>query len=65
MLDLVASGQAGDEPRLYRVAAGLVHPRAIGLLHQSSRTFAAALRRLNLRLAERALRPRRVPATLH
>jgi hypothetical protein len=66
MLDLAASGQAGDEPRLYRVAAGLVHPRAIGLLQQSSRSFAAALRRLNLRLAERPIRPqRRAPATLH
>lgn len=32
MLDLVASAQAGDEMRLYRLAAGLVHPRAIGFL---------------------------------
>jgi hypothetical protein len=66
MLDLVASAQAGDETRLYRVAAGLVHPRAIGRLQQSSRSFAAALHRLNLRLAGRPIRPRRrVPATLH
>jgi hypothetical protein len=66
MLDLVASGQAGDELRLYRVAAGLVHPRAIGLLQQSSRTLAAALRALGLRLSDRPLRPwRRGPATLH
>jgi hypothetical protein len=66
MLDLVASAQAGDETRLYRVAAGLVHPRAIGLLQHSSRSFAAALRRLNLRLAERPMPPRRgTPAMLH
>jgi hypothetical protein len=61
MLDLVASGQAGDEPRLYRVAAGLVHARAIALLQQSSRSFAVALRRLNLRLPGRPMRPWRGP----
>ena len=66
MLDLVASGQAGDEVRLYRVAAGLVHPRAIRLLQLSSRTFAAALRELDLRLSGRPLLPRRsAPAMLH
>ena len=42
MLDLVASSQLDDERRLHRAAAGLVHPRAIRLLQQSSRTFAAA-----------------------
>jgi hypothetical protein len=66
MLDLVASAQLGDERRLHRAAAGLVHPRAIGLLQQSSRTFAAALRELGLRLSGRPLLPwRRASAMLH
>jgi hypothetical protein len=66
MLDLVTSAQASDEMRLHQIAAGLVHPRAIGLLQQSSRSFAAALRRLNLRLAERPLSPwRSASAMLH
>ncbi|HLT03314.1 MAG TPA: hypothetical protein VK001_14115 [Geminicoccaceae bacterium] len=50
MLDLVASAQADDEARMYRIAAGLVHPRAIGLLQQCSCAFAAALLRLDLSL---------------
>ena len=62
MLDLVARAQAGDEIRLRRVAAGLVHPRAIGLLQESSRTFALALCLLGLRLSGRSLRPGRSAA---
>jgi hypothetical protein len=66
MLDLVASAQASDEMRLHHIAAGLVHPRAIERLQQSSRNFAAALSRLGLRLTDRARRPSGgVPATLH
>lgn len=56
MLDLVASAQAADEMRLHDIAAGLVHPRAIERLQKSSRSFAAALCRLSLRLPDR---PRR------
>jgi hypothetical protein len=57
MLDLVASAQSGDEMRLRRVAASLVHPWAIGLLQESSRTFADALCLLGLRLSARSPRP--------
>jgi hypothetical protein len=53
MLDLVASAQAGDEARLHRVAAALVHPRAIGLLEEARRRFATALCRLGLHLPRR------------
>jgi hypothetical protein len=55
MLDLVASAQAGDERHLCRVAAGLVHPRAIGLLQEASRRFAAALCLLGLHLRWRRM----------
>jgi hypothetical protein len=66
MLDLVARAQARDEVRLYLVAAGLVHPRAIGRLQHSSRIFATALRELGLRLSGRPLLPGpSAPATLH
>ena len=66
MLDLVASAQVGDERRLHRAAAGLVQPQAMKSLQQSSRTFAAALRELGLRLSGRPLSPwRSAPAMLH
>jgi hypothetical protein len=66
LLDLVASAQAGDDVRLRRSAAGLVHPRAIGPLQRYSRIFAAALRRLGLHLRDRGDRPwQAAPATLH
>jgi hypothetical protein len=48
---LVASAQAGDEARLQRVAATLVHPRGIGHLLGASRRFAGALRLLDLHLS--------------
>jgi hypothetical protein len=51
MVDLVASAQAGDEARLQRVAATLVHPRGIGHLLGASRRFAGALRLLDLHLS--------------
>jgi hypothetical protein len=51
LLDLVASAQAGQEARLRRLAATLVHPRAIALLLSASRTFAGALRLLGLHLS--------------
>jgi len=57
MLDLVASAQAGDEAHLQRLAATLVHPRAIGLLLRASRTFAGALSRLGLHLSGREAQP--------
>lgn len=56
MLDLVASAQAGDEARLYRVATILVHPPAIEFLQEASRTFAGALCRLRLHLSGRPMR---------
>jgi hypothetical protein len=66
MLDLVASAEAGDEGRLYRLAAGLVHPRAIGLLQERSRSFAAALLRLGLSVSGRPVtRPSNTAAVLH
>lgn len=66
MLDLVASAEAGDEAPLYRLAAGLVHPRAIGLLQQRSRSFAAALLRLGLSVSGRPVpRSRNTAAILH
>jgi hypothetical protein len=66
MLDLVASAQLGDVRRLQRAAAGLVQPQAIAALKQSSRSFAAVLCRLGLRLSGRPLLPwRSAPATLH
>jgi hypothetical protein len=66
MLELVASAQAGDEIRLHRVAAGLVHAQAIGALQRSSRVLAAALCRLGLCLSDRPRRPRGgAPAVLH
>jgi hypothetical protein len=66
MLDLVANAQAGDEMRVHRLAAGLVEPQAIGCLQQCSRSFAAALCRLGLRLPDRPRQAwRSAPATLH
>jgi hypothetical protein len=66
MLDLVASAQAGDETRLCRVAAVLVHPQAVGFLQDASRTFAAALCRLGLHLSgDRMPRARGASALLH
>ena len=66
MLDLVASAQLDDERRLHRAARGLVQPQAIESLQQSSRTFAAALCELGLRLSGRPLLARRsAPAMLH
>jgi hypothetical protein len=57
MVDLVASAQAGDEARLRRVAATLVHPRGIGLLLGASRRFAGALRLLDLHLSGPGAQP--------
>ena len=66
MLDLAASAQAGDEIRLYRGAAVLVHPGAIALLQGSSRALAAALCRLGLHLSHRpAWTGRGIPVRLH
>jgi hypothetical protein len=66
MLNLVASAQAGDDLRLRRRAAGLVHPRAIGALQRYSRILGAALSRLGLRLTDRAPQPwGSAPAMLH
>jgi hypothetical protein len=64
MLDLVASAQAGDEARLHRVAAALVHPRAIGLLLECSQSFAAALCRLGLHLSGHGMQPARGASVL-
>ncbi len=57
MVELVASAQVGDEARLHRTAATLVHPRAIGLLLSASRTFAGALCLLGLHLSGRRAQP--------
>jgi hypothetical protein len=66
MLNLVASAQAGDDLRLRRRAAGLVHRRAIGALQRYSRILGAALSRLSLRLTDRAPQPwGSAPAMLH
>jgi hypothetical protein len=66
LLDLVASAQAGDETRLCRVAAGLVHPRAIERLQEASRSFAVALCLLGLHLRGHRIQPRRAAsAHLH
>jgi hypothetical protein len=65
MLDLVTSAQEGDETRLHRLAAALVHPRATGLLHEASRAFAAALCRLGLHLSGHETHPGRDAAGVH
>jgi hypothetical protein len=66
MLNLVASAQAGDDLRLRRRAAGLVHRRAIGALQRYSRILGAPLSRLGLRLTDRAPQPwGSAPAMLH
>jgi hypothetical protein len=65
MVDLVASAQAGDEARLHRIAATLVHPRAIGLLLSASRSFAGALCLLGLHLSGREAPPGPGAARLH
>ena len=67
MVDLVASAQAGDETRLHRVAATLVHPCAIGLLLSANRAFAGALSQLGLHLAGGRAQPGRgsAAARLH
>ena len=65
MVGLVASAQAGDEARLHRLAATLVHPRAIGLLLGASRSFAGALCMLGLHLSGREAQPGPGAAPLH
>ena len=64
MVDLVASAQAGDEARLQRVAATLVHPRGIGHLLGASRRFAGALWVLDLHLSGPGTQPGPGAATL-
>jgi hypothetical protein len=65
MLDLVRSAQEGDATGLDRLAAGLVHPRATGLLQDASGAFAAALCRLGLHLSGHKPPPGRDAARLH
>jgi hypothetical protein len=66
LLDLVASAQAGQEARLRRLAATLVHPRAIAPLLSASLTFAGALCLLGLHLSGGRAQPgRSAAAKLH